>query len=101
MKTSRLFYARNELKHTDTVRTCNQHKSKVCLSGIISITSEHGKLAANVDTAQVKPIPWISASAVIAILCLSENANKALLQKFMKILLTTEKCKSIITICYI
>lgn len=34
------------------------------------ITSEYGKLAANLDTAQVELIPWIPVAALIAILCL-------------------------------
>jgi len=34
------------------------------------ITSEYGKLAANLDTAQVKRIPWIPVAALITILCL-------------------------------
>lgn len=35
------------------------------------ITSEYGKLAANLDTAQVELIPWIPVAIVITILCLS------------------------------
>lgn len=35
------------------------------------ITSEYGKLAANLDTAQVELIPWIPVAIVIAMLCLS------------------------------
>ncbi len=35
------------------------------------ITSEYGKLAANLDTAQVELVPWIPVAAVITILCLS------------------------------
>ena len=35
------------------------------------ITSEYGKLAANLDTAQVKLIPWIPVAIVITIICLS------------------------------
>lgn len=34
------------------------------------ITAEYGKLAANLDTAQVELIPWIPAAAFITILCL-------------------------------
>lgn len=34
------------------------------------ITSEYGRLAANLDTAQVEPIPWIPAAVMITILCL-------------------------------
>lgn len=34
------------------------------------ITSEYGKLAANLDTAQVKLIPWIPAAVIITIICL-------------------------------
>lgn len=34
------------------------------------ITSEYGKLAANLDTAQVKLIPWIPAAVAITIVCL-------------------------------
>lgn len=34
------------------------------------ITAEYGKLAANLDTAQVELIPWIPAAIVITILCL-------------------------------
>ena len=34
------------------------------------ITSEYGKLAANLDTAQVELIPWIPAATAITILCL-------------------------------
>ncbi|RKI24576.1 ABC transporter permease [bacterium 1xD8-6] len=34
------------------------------------ITSEYGKLAANLDTAQVELIPWIPVATLIAILCL-------------------------------
>ncbi len=33
------------------------------------ITSEYGKLATNLDTVQVEPIPWIPTAVVIAILC--------------------------------
>ena len=35
------------------------------------ITSEYGKLAANIDTQQVELIPWITVAVAIAILCLS------------------------------
>ena len=35
------------------------------------ITSEYGKLAANIDTQQVELIPWIPVAVAIAILCLS------------------------------
>lgn len=35
------------------------------------ITSEYGKLATNLDTAQVELIPWIPVAIVITILCLS------------------------------
>ncbi len=35
------------------------------------ITSEYGKLAANLDTAQVELTPWIPVAIVITILCLS------------------------------
>lgn len=35
------------------------------------ITSEYGKLAANLDTAQVELIPWIPVAIAITILCLS------------------------------
>ena len=35
------------------------------------ITSEYGKLAANLDTAQVELIPWIPVAIIITILCLS------------------------------
>ncbi|MDE5804109.1 MAG: ABC transporter permease [Lachnospiraceae bacterium] len=35
------------------------------------ITSEYGKLAANLDTAQVNPIPWIPVAIVITVICLS------------------------------
>ncbi len=35
------------------------------------IASEYGKLAANLDTAQVELIPWIPVAIVITILCLS------------------------------
>ncbi len=35
------------------------------------ITSEYGKLAANLDTAQVELMPWIPVAIVITILCLS------------------------------
>lgn len=35
------------------------------------ITSEYGKLAANIDTQQVELIPWILVAVAIAILCLS------------------------------
>lgn len=34
------------------------------------ITAEYGKLAANLDTAQVELIPWIPVAALITILCL-------------------------------
>lgn len=34
------------------------------------ITSEYGKLAANLDTAQVELIPWIPAAVIITIICL-------------------------------
>lgn len=34
------------------------------------ITSEYGKLAANLDTAQVELIPWIPVAVVITIICL-------------------------------
>lgn len=34
------------------------------------ITSEYGKLAANLDTAQLKLIPWIPTAIVITIICL-------------------------------
>ena len=34
------------------------------------ITSEYGKLAANLDTAQVELIPWIPVAALITLLCL-------------------------------
>lgn len=34
------------------------------------ITSEYGRLAANLDTAQVELVPWIPAAAAITILCL-------------------------------
>lgn len=45
----------------------------VCLSDVVSvfvITSEYGKLATNLDTAQVELIPWIPVAIVITILCL-------------------------------
>lgn len=35
------------------------------------ITSEYGKLATNLDTAQVEFIPWIPVAASIAVICLS------------------------------
>lgn len=35
------------------------------------ITSEYGKLAANIDTPQVELIPWIPVAIVITVLCLS------------------------------
>ena len=35
------------------------------------ITSEYGKLAANLDTNQIKLIPWIPVAIVITIICLS------------------------------
>lgn len=34
------------------------------------VTSEYGKLAANLDTAQVELIPWIPAAIIITMLCL-------------------------------
>ncbi|WP_371299917.1 ABC transporter permease [Schaedlerella sp.] len=34
------------------------------------ITAEYGKLAANLDTAQVELVPWIPAAAGITVLCL-------------------------------
>ena len=34
------------------------------------ITAEYGKLATNLDTAQVELIPWIPVAALIALLCL-------------------------------
>lgn len=34
------------------------------------ITSEYGKLAANLDTAQVEPIPWIPVAIMTTVLCL-------------------------------
>ena len=34
------------------------------------VTSEYGKLAANLDTAQVELIPWLPVAAVITIICL-------------------------------
>lgn len=40
------------------------------------ITAEYGKLAANLDTAQVELIPWIPAAIVITILCLGISCTR-------------------------